>query len=223
MFFEERVGLHEMLDAVIRAFGAAAQNKMRVWISLRFYLAGVPYGVMAVLCGDDAVHRYFYRTGRAVLHTYRAERAGGKDAVFLVFHRAGAYRHPRKELGKSSRVVREHGLIRYRHSQFDDFHHHFPTICGTLGDVRHFVRIGLIHRSEPSFDGARFLNVDAHDYLDLLFHFVGKFFQTLRVFNDRFGRPRRTRPNDQEEPLVAPGDDVVDLFAVLVDLRLSLL
>jgi len=170
---------------------------------------------MAVLCGDDAVHRYFYRAGRAVLHPHGAKRAGSEDAVFLVLHRSGAYRHPRKEFGESPRVVREHGLIRYRHSQFDDFHHHFPTICGTLGDVRHFVRIGLIHRSEPSLDGARFLNVDAHDYLERVLELVGKCFQPLCEDEDRLGGPCGAGAGDTEQPRVLAGENVPDLLAVL--------
>src|SRR3990167_2462240 len=59
------------------------------------------------------------------------------------------------------------------------------------------MRVRLIYRTHPSFDGARLLNVYAHYYLQFVLEFIREFLEALGILKDRRSWPCGTRADNK--------------------------
>jgi hypothetical protein len=74
-------------------------------------------------------------------------------------------------------------------------------------------RLGSLIRPFPADGGARFLEIHAHDDVQIVAQAFAQLFQTARIFQSGVGIVDGTRPDDYQQAIVRADQDVMDRLA----------
>ena len=149
----------------------------------------------------------------AVLETGRAGYAGGELAVDLALRRARSDGRPADEIAD---VLRGDGiqiLGARAEPQGHDVAQQGARGVQAEVDVEGVIELRVVDEALPAHRGARLLEIHAHDHQQAACPGVRLFLQPRGVLAGCLGIVDRARPDDDQQPAVAPGDDVACLLA----------
>ena len=146
----------------------------------------------------------------AVLEADGTGEAGCQLAVDLAFGRARADRAPTDEIAN---VLRGNGVQVLSAAADAELHNVPQQRSGRLEasvDVVGVVHVGVVDQPLPADGGARLLEIDAHDDVQVVAMLLRLLAQPFGVFEARLGVVNGAGSDDHQQPLVAAVDDVAD-------------
>ena len=152
---------------------AAAQDDVAVVVAARLddrHLAALVHREEVVLLarGEQRVDRDLHVAVGAVLEADRRREAGGQLAVHLAFGGAGADRAPGHEVADVLRRDHVEELAAGRHAGLVDAHQQIARDAQALVDAEAAVEVRVVDQALPAHRGARLLEIDAHQDLELV-------------------------------------------------------
>jgi len=130
--------------------------------------------------------------------------------MHLALDGARADRPPAHEIGKELPEGRVEKFGARRKSEIGKVGEKLAGEAQTLVDVIGTVQVGIVDQPFPSDDGARLLEVDAHEEKDAVLHALRELSQSLRVFDCGPGVVDRARTDDREKTRIAPVENGFD-------------
>jgi cobaltochelatase CobN len=155
-------------------------------------------------------------SGRCALTATRGNRhrqAARHLAVGLRFGGARADRAPRDQVGKILRRDRIERLGRAGQAHRVQIEEQAARNAQALLDVKAVVQIRIVYQPLPADRGARLLEIHAHDHEQRIGELGGKPSQPPAVVMRRRRIVDRARPDDDEQPRIAPLEDRLDRVA----------
>ena len=207
---------------VVGASAAAAQHEVAVAVAAGAHDGGAAFFVDAeesvrARGRDDGIDGHFQAAVGGILESDRGGQARGHLAVGLRFDRARADRRPRDEIAV---VLRCDGIERLggrRQPQLIDGEQELAGARHAHVDAEAVVEEGVVDVAFPAGGGARFLEVDAHHQHQGLGDFLGEGGEPLGVVEAGDGIVDGAGADDDEEPRIAPLEDVDESLACLRD------
>ena len=191
----------------------APQDSVGIGIALRVDLpAPVNEGVL-ILGGGDGVHHHGEAAGGGVLHAHGHLNAAGGEPVLLVLHRAGTHGHIGQDIVQILIILGiehlvgtgEAGLLHHTHMQFPDGNQ-------ALEHIRLILRVRLMqHPFVALAGGTGLVGIAAGDNKNLILHLLLHPAQPLHIVQHAVRMVGRAGANDQQQPLVPAGEDILQL------------
>ena len=200
----------------------AAQHDVRVGVARRGEdggeaVLGDAEEVVLAERGGDAVHAGVERAVGAVLEADGRREAGGDLAVRLRLGGAGADGGPADEVADVLRGERVEHLRRGGDAELGDGEQEAAREAEAVLDAEGVVEVGVVDEALPAEDGARLLEVDAHDDHDRVGDFVRKGAEAAGVLGGAVEAVDRAGADDREEAGVVAVEDALDRLAAALD------